>query len=96
MITSFKVLTVCSYLFKKRGFMKLNGTQERKVLVVLVGIWLSMIALIGILMVSLWGLIQNKALIELKTVFVIAFGLGSMLLIMLIGSLYVILRAFHL
>lgn len=76
--------------------MRWKWTPKSKTFAVVLCTWLSMIALIGVVMVLLWGAIQNKAPIELRAVFILAFGIGSMWLLLLIGSLYVILRAFHL
>jgi hypothetical protein len=54
-----------------------------------------MIALIGMVEVLLWGAISRTPNEELRAVFIIAFGIGSMWLLLLLGSLYAIIKVAH-
>lgn len=92
MITSFIVLTVCSYLFKKRGSTMLTWIRRRAYIIASIGIALLTVFLLGML----WRVIPQTVDIDLKYLFILAFGIGSMGLFLIMVSLYFQIRAFHL
>lgn len=88
MLTSIIGLAIYTYFYRR-------CSSETKALITMVGVWVLLSGLIGTMMVLLWGPIHDKALMELRPIFILAFGIGSMWLLLLAGSLYAILRVAH-
>ncbi len=76
--------------------MRLKWTPETKALITIVGVWLSLLALVATLMVPVWEIIHRRNIGDsLRFLFWVIFVIGSMWLLLLLGSLYTFIKVAH-